>query len=37
MTITATGRLATTFAALRERGERALIPYFTAEIGRAHV
>jgi len=24
------GRLATTFAALRERGERALVPYFTA-------
>ncbi len=30
MTTTVTGRLATTFAALRERGERALIPYFTA-------
>src|SRR5215468_6150255 len=24
------GRLAATFAALRERGERALVPYFTA-------
>ena len=28
--MTAAGRLAATFAALRERGERALIPYFTA-------
>jgi tryptophan synthase alpha chain len=28
--VTAAGRLAATFAALRERGERALIPYFTA-------
>jgi tryptophan synthase alpha chain len=28
--VTAAGRLATTFAALRQRGERALIPYFTA-------
>src|SRR5205809_3984261 len=28
--VTAVGRLAATFAALRERGERALIPYFTA-------
>jgi tryptophan synthase alpha chain len=28
--VTALGRLAATFAALRERGERALIPYFTA-------
>jgi tryptophan synthase alpha chain len=29
-TAAATGRLAATFAALRQRGERALIPYFTA-------
>ena len=28
--MTAPGRLATTFAALRQRGERALVPYFTA-------
>jgi len=28
--VTASGRLAATFAALRERGERALVPYFTA-------
>ena len=28
--MTAPGRLAATFAALRERGERALVPYFTA-------
>lgn len=28
--MTADGRLAATFAALRQRGERALIPYFTA-------
>jgi tryptophan synthase alpha chain len=28
--VTAVGRLAATFATLRERGERALIPYFTA-------
>jgi len=28
--VTTVGRLAATFAALRERGERALIPYFTA-------
>ena len=28
--MSASGRLATTFAALRERGERALVPYFTA-------
>ena len=28
--MTAPGRLAATFAALRQRGERALLPYFTA-------
>ena len=28
--MTAPGRLAATFAALRQRGERALVPYFTA-------
>jgi tryptophan synthase alpha chain len=28
--VTAAGRLAATFAALRHRGERALLPYFTA-------
>ena len=28
--MTAAGRLAATFAALRQRGERALLPYFTA-------
>ncbi|HUO65751.1 MAG TPA: tryptophan synthase subunit alpha, partial [Terriglobales bacterium] len=28
--MTGPGRLAATFAALRQRGERALVPYFTA-------
>jgi tryptophan synthase alpha chain len=28
--LTGAGRLAATFTALRQRGERALVPYFTA-------